>query len=50
MRQRQYRALPDLQPVAAACGSQVNASYQFQLPQILNPAPFKLTAAACFQA
>ena len=33
---------------AAACGSQVSANFQFQFPQILNLAPFTLTAAACF--
>ena len=35
---------------AAACGSRVSANYQFQFPQILNLAPFTLTAAACFPA
>ncbi|WGS22034.1 MULTISPECIES: TadE/TadG family type IV pilus assembly protein [unclassified Bradyrhizobium] len=35
---------------APACGNQVNASYQFQFPQILNMAPLTLTATACFPA
>ncbi|WP_426442476.1 TadE/TadG family type IV pilus assembly protein [Bradyrhizobium genosp. P] len=35
---------------AAACGNQISANYQFQFPQILNLAPFTLTAAACFPA
>jgi Flp pilus assembly protein TadG len=31
-----------------ACGNQVNATYAFQFPQILNLSPLTLTAQACF--
>ncbi len=30
------------------CGNQVNGSYVFQFPQILNVSPLTLTAQACF--
>jgi Flp pilus assembly protein TadG len=30
------------------CGNQVNASYEFQFPEIFNVAPLTLTAQACF--
>jgi Flp pilus assembly protein TadG len=30
------------------CGNQVNATYVFQFPQILNLSPLTLTAQACF--
>ncbi len=33
-----------------ACGNQVNASYTFVLPDILNVGPLTLTAQACFPA
>jgi Flp pilus assembly protein TadG len=33
-----------------ACGNQVNASYAFQFPDILNLAPLTLTAQSCFPA
>lgn len=32
----------------AGCGNQVNGSYVFQFPQILNVSPLTLTAQACF--
>ncbi|GLR85114.1 TadE/TadG family type IV pilus assembly protein [Bradyrhizobium iriomotense] len=31
-----------------ACGNQVNASYVFQFPQVLNLSPLTVTAQACF--
>ena len=33
-----------------ACGNQVNASYTFQFPDIMNLSPLILTAQACFPA
>jgi Flp pilus assembly protein TadG len=30
------------------CGNQVNASYDFQFPEIFNVTPVRLTAQACF--
>ena len=35
---------------APACGNQVNASYTFQFPDIMNLSPLILTAQACFPA
>ena len=33
---------------APACGNQVNASYLFRFPEIMNMGPLTLTAQACF--